>query len=108
MWLRNLMYDSGLLVSKKGKLPTIVIGNLNTGGTGKTPHTIALANLLSELQPAILSRGYGRKTQGYIELTEEHTASDVGDEPLLYLKNTNSRVAVCEDRVLGIETLAKE
>lgn len=89
-------------------MPTIVVGNLNTGGTGKTPHTIALANLLFDLNPAILSRGYGRKTKGFLKLDQESTALQVGDEPLLYKKHTAARVAVCENRVAGIEKLAEE
>lgn len=107
VWLRNLLYDKGFFTSVKGELPSIVIGNLNTGGTGKTPHTIALAQLLYDLHPAILSRGYGRNSKGFIELNQEHSAFDVGDEPLLYLKSTSCAVAVCEDRVEGIKTLAK-
>jgi len=107
LWFRNLLYDKGFLASAKGELPSIVIGNLNTGGTGKTPHTIALAQMLSDLHPAILSRGYGRNSKGFIELNQEHSAFDVGDEPLLYLRSTACAVAVCEDRVEGIKTLAK-
>lgn len=101
------------LYKKEGKrfftstVPTICIGNLAVGGTGKTPHTEYLLRLLSpEHRVATLSRGYGRKTQGYFEVQVESTAAQVGDEPLqMKRKFPNATVAVCEKRVVGLQRL---
>ena len=97
-----------MIHSTKFTFPVICIGNLSTGGTGKTPHTNYLINLLkSEYNIAVLSRGYNRKTSGYIELQTSSKAIEVGDEPLFYKwKHPNIKVAVCEDRVSGISQMA--
>jgi tetraacyldisaccharide 4'-kinase len=91
-------------------IPVISIGNLSTGGTGKTPHVDYLINLLkSEYPIGVLSRGYRRKTSGYLEVIPLHTAQDVGDEPLLTKwKHPNISVAVSENRALGIPSLASD
>lgn len=105
---RNWLYDSGIFSSFSSPIPTIIVGNLSTGGTGKTPHVAHIAQLLqANYNVAILSRGYGRKTSGYILLNEHHRADEVGDEPLLYRKrfHANVRVAVCEKRAIGIKRL---
>jgi len=84
------------------------VGNLSTGGTGKTPHVAYLAETLStNNKVAILSRGYGRKTSGFIVVKEHHKAFEVGDEPLLYKKKFGQHivVAVSENRKLGIQAL---
>ena len=85
----------------------MLIGNLNTGGTGKTPHTIHLAKALESLNPAILSRGYGRKSKGFFLLEDEMDPEISGDEPQLYLEAGIKTVAVCENRLLGIAELKK-
>ena len=105
--LRNLFFDKGILKQTTFKIPVIVIGNLSVGGTGKTPQTEYLIRLLKDTyKTAVLSRGYGRKTKGYIRLKDTHTANDVGDEPLQYFKKfTNIDVAVDENRVEGIQNL---
>lgn len=107
--VRNWMFDHGWLDEKTFGLPTICIGNLAVGGTGKTPHTEWLvAHLLEDgLRVATLSRGYGRRTRGYAEATAKSSAADVGDEPLqMRLRFKESVVvAVCEDRRKGIATL---
>lgn len=106
--IRNWLYDVGFFSSFSAPIPTIVVGNLSTGGTGKTPHVAHIAQLLqANHNVAILSRGYGRKTTGYILLNDSHSANEVGDEPLLYRKkfDKNVQVAVCEKRVLGITNL---
>ena len=110
--IRNLFFDWGIITSQKLQEPSICIGNLSVGGSGKTPMTIYLTNLLkNDFQVQILSRGYGRKTSGYKEVTEDSTSDDVGDEPLLYKKRFKSEltVAVAEKRSLGaIKLLEKQ
>ena len=108
--IRNLFFDWGIITSQKLQEPSICIGNLSVGGSGKTPMTIYLTNLLkNDFQVQILSRGYGRKTAGYKEVTEDSTSDDVGDEPLLYKKRfkTLITVAVAEKRSLGANELLK-
>ena len=104
--LRKKLYDWGLMRSIKFDIPVICVGNLAVGGSGKTPTTEYLIRLLSEYKIAILSRGYGRKTKGFILADNTATAEIIGDEPLQYFqKFENLTVAVCEDRVKGIEKL---
>ena len=108
--IRNLFFDWGIITSQKLQEPSICIGNLSVGGSGKTPMTIYLSNLLkNDFQVQILSRGYGRKTSGYKEVTEDSTSDDVGDEPLLYKNRfkTEITVAVAEKRSLGANELLK-
>ena len=108
--IRNLFFDWGIITSQKLQEPSICIGNLSVGGSGKTPMTIYLTNLLkNDFQVQILSRGYGRKTAGYKEVSEDSTSDVVGDEPLLYKKRfkTEITVAVAEKRSLGANELLK-
>ena len=108
--IRNLFFDWAIFTSQKLQEPSICIGNLSVGGSGKTPMTIYLTNLLkNDFQVQILSRGYGRKTSGYKEVTEDSTSDDVGDEPLLYKKRFKAEitVAVAEKRSLGANELLK-
>lgn len=108
--IRNLFFDWAIISSQKLQEPSICIGNLSVGGSGKTPMTIYLTNLLkNDFQVYILSRGYGRKTSGYKEVSEDSTSDDVGDEPLLYKKRFKSEitVAVAEKRSLGANELLK-
>ena len=91
-------------------MPTICIGNITVGGTGKTPHTEYLIRLLKKkFRTAVLSRGYGRESKGYIKAAPMATMSQIGDEPF-QIKNKfhDIDVAVCEKRVKGIELLAAE
>ncbi len=82
---RNLMYRTGLLKGIEFDLPVISVGNLSVGGAGKTPHIEYLVRLLREyLQVATLSRGYKRKTKGFLLAKTEMTAGQVGDEPLQF------------------------
>ncbi len=107
--MRNLAYDRNWLKSRKGNLPAIVIGNINFGGTGKSPHTMWLAEALSGLNPAILSRGYGRKSFGFRFVTTDDHARDCGDEPMMYKRShPQLTVAVSEDRLEGIRRIANE
>ncbi len=105
--LRNFCYDNNIFKSKEYNLPVISIGNISVGGTGKTPHTEFMLNMLkSEFKVAVLSRGYKRKTKGFriVETTDLHTES--GDEPLqIKQKFPDVIVSVCESRNTGIEKL---
>ena len=104
--LRKKLYDWGILRSVKFDLPVICVGNLAVGGSGKTPTVEYLVRLLTDYKIAILSRGYGRKTKGFILAGASATAETIGDEPLQYhQKFKNVTVAVCEDRVKGINQL---
>lgn len=107
--LRNLLYDWKILKSKSVNVHTICVGNLAVGGTGKTPHVEYLINLLqNNFKIAILSRGYKRKTSGFIRALQTSTAFDIGDEPLLYkTKNPNLEVCVDANRLNGIKQLLK-
>ena len=105
--LRNLLYDWKFLKSKSVDVHTICVGNLAVGGTGKTPHVEYLINILQyDFKIAILSRGYKRKTSGFIKATNLSTAFDIGDEPLQY-KTKNPQLEVCVDanRVNGIKEI---
>lgn len=104
--VRNLLFDWGLKRSDCPGVPTIGIGNLRVGGTGKTPHTEYLIRLLTGRRVALLSRGYGRDTQGFVLADESSTASQIGDEPLMMARKfPQLTVAVCEDRVEGVRRL---
>jgi len=106
IYLRNKFYDRGIFKSTSFDIPIVCVGNLAVGGSGKTPTTEYLVRLLSEYKIAILSRGYGRKTTGFILAGPNATAETIGDEPLQYYhKFKNVTVAVCEDRVKGINEL---
>ncbi len=93
---------------KEGKLPSLVIGNLTVGGTGKTPMVMYVSNLLRDtFSMAVLSRGYGRSTKGYLELNQFSMVSAVGDEPFEIFENLDSvPVVVCENRLKGIENIS--
>ena len=105
--IRNLLYDWKILKSKSFNVHTICVGNLSIGGTGKTPHVEYLINLLkNHTKIAILSRGYKRKTNGFILANESSTAFDIGDEPLQY-KTKNPELNVCVDanRINGVKKI---
>lgn len=108
MGIRNMLFDKGVLKQTACGVPSICVGNLAVGGTGKTPHTEYLLRLLAAqgLRTAMLSRGYGRRTKGFIEATAASTGAEVGDEPLqVKQKFPATRVAVCESRVEGCKRL---
>ena len=108
--LRNRRFDRGRAASAVYPLPVISVGNITVGGTGKTPHTEYLAALLHDrMSTAILSRGYGRSTKGFILADESATNCTIGDEPLqMHRRFPNVIVAVCEKRTEGIERLIRE
>lgn len=103
--LRNIAFDKGWLASNSFNTPVIAVGNLSTGGTGKTPMTeFLLLSLSGKL--AVVSRGYGRKTKGLLKVKPEGTAADYGDEPLqMARKFPKTSFVVAEKRVQGIQHL---
>jgi len=109
-WCRNLLYDYTILSSTSFQIPIIIVGNLSVGGTGKTPQVEYLVRLLkNSYKIAILSRGYGRKSKGHININKNHKSLDVGDEPLQYfLKFKSVSVSVNEKRVAGVQNLLKD
>ncbi len=106
-WTRNKLYDKGILSTYRSTLNTIVIGNLQVGGSGKTPLTAYLSALLkNDFQIAILSRGYGRKSSGLIVAHDGLDADEIGDEPMWYHRNLeNVKVIVSESRKKGLQYL---
>lgn len=107
MAVRNFLYDKGYFKSFSFSVPVIAIGNLSTGGTGKTPQTEYLIRLLSDkYKIATLSRGYKRKSKGFVLAENNSTADILGDEPYqFHQKFPNINVAVDADRKNGIEQL---
>lgn len=107
IWVRNRLYDWGWLRSTAFNKAVIVVGNLAVGGTGKSPMTEYLVRLLSgHYQVATLSRGYGRKTRGFLVVGSDDTAAKCGDEPLQFKRKfPQITVAVDENRVEGVERL---
>jgi len=105
--VRNAFYNHGIFKSYIFPVPVIVVGNLSTGGTGKTPQTEYLIRLLSSrFKVAVLSRGYKRKSKGFILANSSSNASTLGDEPYqFYSKFPNIHVAVDANRKNGIEQL---
>ncbi len=106
-FLRNWLYDKGVLKSYSFDVPVITVGNLSVGGTGKTPQIEYLIRLLSaDYQVAVLSRGYKRTTQGFILADDNATAASIGDEPFqLHTKFPSIQVAVDAQRKIGIQQL---
>lgn len=88
MIVRNFFYDTGFLSSKMYDFSVISVGNLSMGGTGKSPHVEYLIRLLKRKSKiATLSRGYGRKTTGFLKVAPNHSFLDVGDEPKVFKDN---------------------
>jgi len=105
--LRNKLFDWGILPQEQFPVPIICIGNLAVGGTGKTPHTEYIIRLLKKnYKIAVLSRGYKRKTTGYILATAQHSSDDIGDEPFqIFQKFPDILLAVDADRRRAIRNL---
>jgi tetraacyldisaccharide 4'-kinase len=105
--IRNKLYEQGILKSTSFNFPIISVGNLEVGGSGKTPATEYLINFLKDdFNLATLSRGYGRTSKGFRWVNITDNASLSGDEPLQLKKNYPSvGVAVCENRVKGIQQI---
>jgi tetraacyldisaccharide 4'-kinase len=105
--LRNYLFDRGILRSESFPLPVISVGNLAVGGTGKTPHTEYLIRLLAkQYKVAVLSRGYKRKTRGFVLADAGASARTLGDEPFqMFRKFPDLLVAVDSNRRRGIRNL---
>ena len=110
IWVRNRLYDKKLIESVSFNLPIICVGNLSVGGTGKSPMIEYLIRLLKEeYQLAVLSRGYKRKTTGYVLANENTGALEIGDEPMqFYSKFPEVAVAVGEKRVEAVPQLLQD
>jgi tetraacyldisaccharide 4'-kinase len=108
--VRNKLFDWGIKTSKSYDIPVISVGNISVGGTGKTPHTEFLINLLKDkYKLTALSRGYKRKSKGFFEVQTSSAAEQVGDEALqIKLKYPKIRVIVDEKRVHAIDKLLHE
>src|SRR3954471_2392859 len=110
MWIRNRLYDTNVLTAVEFDLPVIAVGNLSVGGTGKTPHVEHLIRLLKDkYRTATLSRGYNRRTNGYLLADAQSTAAQLGDEPMqFHQKFPDISVCVGEERMLAIPQLLGE
>lgn len=110
VWFRNLMFTMGLKKQASVPVTTIGVGNLCAGGAGKTPHVEYLLRMLSDdCRVALLSRGYGRKTHGFVQDDGSHSAARLGDEPAMVArKMPQVKVAVCEKRVAGVQKLLQQ
>ncbi len=109
VFVRNMLYDEHVFVSHSVTVPTICVGNLAVGGTGKTPHVeYLLHSLAPDYKVAVLSRGYKRKTRGFLLADAQSTARTIGDEAMqIHTKFPDIPVAVCENRVHGVRQLQK-
>lgn len=108
--VRNKLFDVGFLKSTGFDLPIICVGNLSVGGTGKTPQIEYLIRLLQdEHKVAVLSRGYKRKSKGFVLAGKKTTVAELGDEPFQYhQKFSKVKVAVHGDRVEGVQKILKK
>jgi tetraacyldisaccharide 4'-kinase len=97
---RNALYDRGIAGSRKLQAPTVSVGNLSVGGSGKTPFVLVLGELLKirGVKFDILSRGYGRRTRGVALVDPGGSPQEFGDEPLLLARHLKVPVIVGEDR----------
>ncbi|MDP4228308.1 MAG: tetraacyldisaccharide 4'-kinase, partial [Bacteroidota bacterium] len=110
VFVRNRLFDYNILKSREFNIPIISVGNITVGGTGKTPHIEYLVKVLQkEFELAVLSRGYKRKSKGYLLAGENSTYAEIGDEPLqIKQKFPDIEVAVDRNRKHGIEQLFLE
>ena len=109
--IRHALYEQHLLPSSSVEVPTICVGNLAAGGTGKTPMVEYLIRILVDngYHPAALSRGYKRKTRGFVMADDRATVATIGDEAMqLHRKFPEIPVAVCENRVRGVKQLKRQ
>lgn len=111
--VRHAMYNWGVLPSREGPIPSLVVGNFELGGTGKTPHVMDLAQRLTQKLGAnkvgVLSRGYGRSTSDFVWVHEAQNWQEVGDEPWMMRKQLGQDVpiAVCANRWQGLTRMAQ-
>lgn len=110
VWLRNTAFDVGLLPQEEFDVPVVSVGNITVGGTGKTPHVeYIIESLYRRYHVAVLSRGYKRKTKGFILASNNMTPRDIGDEPYQIFSKYSGLItlAVCESRRKGIRELLR-
>ena len=107
IFVRKLLYKLSILKSYKIRVPVVIVGNINLGGTGKTPLALWILEklLIKGLHPGLISRGYGSKINSYKEVTLTSNVSEVGDEPLLIKSKLNLPVFVGADRVAVAQAL---
>ena len=107
IWIRNRLYDRNIIRSTSFNLPVICVGNLAAGGTGKSPMVeFLIENLKRDMDVAVLSRGYKRKTTGYALAEKNTTALEIGDEPMqFHTKFPDVTIAVGEERIVAIPQL---
>lgn len=109
--IRHMLFDQRLLPSFRVDIPTICVGNIAVGGTGKTPMTAYIVQLLLDhgYHPAILSRGYKRTTRGFVMADSQSTAETLGDEAMhMHRTFPDLPIAVCESRVRGVYQLKRQ
>jgi tetraacyldisaccharide 4'-kinase len=107
--IRNFLYDHGFFKSSRAPIPTLVVGNISVGGTGKTPMVeFLIRHLIGDVSLACLSRGYGRQTKGFLKASLDSNASDIGDEPLQIFQKFGGKVPVFvgEDRLAALKKMA--
>lgn len=108
LFIRNIAYNIGIFKSYHPEIKTIAIGNIALGGTGKTPHIEYLIRLLRTKKVAVLSRGYGRKSDNTVVVKPEMNASESGDEPLQIVRKFPETVVIADrDRRRGIQFIQK-
>ena len=107
VWIRGFLFDNRIIKSKEYPFPIIGVGNITVGGSGKTPHVEYLVRILHEtLQIAVLSRGYKRKSKGFVLAKRDTPMTEIGDEPFqMHKKFPDIHVAVDANRCRGIETI---
>jgi len=108
---RHWLFDVGVLKTHSFDIPLIGVGNLSMGGTGKTPFVEYLIRMFyKDHKVSVLSRGYGRKTKGFLFGNQFSNHEDIGDEPMQYLRKFDGKikVAVDEDRVEGVRNLSED
>lgn len=110
IFIRNYLYDTKKMASATFNFPIICVGNLAVGGTGKSPMVEYLIKLLqNQFKVATLSRGYKRKTKGYVLANENSTALEIGDEPMQFHKKfPEVAVAVGEERIVALPQLFQD
>ncbi len=108
VWLRNVAFNTKILKTEEFDIPVISVGNITVGGTGKTPHVEYILNALCRhYKIGVLSRGYKRKTHGFIMARETLTPKDIGDEPYQIYHKFQGMIslAVCESRPKGVRRM---
>ncbi|MBQ7691815.1 MAG: tetraacyldisaccharide 4'-kinase [Muribaculaceae bacterium] len=111
VWVRNFMFNNNIIFKSRNyddRVAVVSVGNITVGGTGKTPHVeYIIEHLCRTYRTAVLSRGYKRRTTGFILATDAMGPRDIGDEPYQIYRKFNGLItlAVCESRRKGIETL---